>query len=49
MAIFRCNACKQIYEDNYPPDDCCLKCKVRFIKIIAVLQMHEQSMWISTL
>lgn len=34
MAIFRCNRCKQVYEDHYPPDDTCIKCKKGLVRII---------------
>jgi hypothetical protein len=34
MARFRCNSCLAVYEDYYSPDDCCLKCKDGFIRII---------------
>ena len=34
MAKFRCNACKEEYEDYYPPDDTCLKCGKAEIRIV---------------
>ena len=47
MSRFRCNACLEEYEDYYPPDDTCLKCKKGFVRIIIELQVYEQGMWIS--
>lgn len=41
MARFKCNRCKQIYEDYYPPDDTCLKCKKGTVRII---RENEESM-----
>jgi Zn finger protein HypA/HybF involved in hydrogenase expression len=38
MAKFKCNACKQVYEDYYPPDDTCLKCKKGTVRIINELK-----------
>jgi len=34
MSKFRCNSCKAVYEDHYPPDDTCLKCGKAAIRII---------------
>ena len=34
MAPFRCNNCSCVYEDHYPPDDTCIKCKKGTIQII---------------
>jgi hypothetical protein len=34
MALFRCNSCCCVYEDYYPPDDLCLKCKLGTINIV---------------
>ena len=34
MALFRCNACSCVYEDHYPSDDTCIKCKMGLIRII---------------
>jgi hypothetical protein len=34
MARFKCNVCNQEYEDYYPPDDTCIKCKKGTIRII---------------
>ena len=34
LALFRCNSCCCVYEDYYPPDDTCLKCKSGIIKIV---------------
>lgn len=34
MALFRCNRCEQKYEDYYPVDDTCLKCKEGLIRIV---------------
>ena len=34
MALFRCGACHAVYEDHYPPDDSCLKCKRGLIRIV---------------
>lgn len=34
MAHFRCNSCNEVYEDYYPPDDTCTKCKMGYIRII---------------
>ena len=36
MAMFKCNNCKLIYEDYYPPDDTCLKCKNGKVRIVLV-------------
>lgn len=35
MAKFKCKSCKQVYEDYYPPDDSCLKCKKGLIRIVS--------------
>jgi hypothetical protein len=42
MAMFKCNACIQEYEDYYPPDDTCLKCKRGTIRIIPEYQPSEK-------
>lgn len=34
MALFKCSRCMRIYEDYYPPDDTCLKCKRGIIKVV---------------
>jgi len=34
MAFFRCNRCKRVYEDYYPPDDSCIKCKRGTVTIV---------------
>lgn len=34
MTVFRCNKCEQEYEDYYPVDDTCLKCKKGLIRIV---------------
>lgn len=34
MALFKCNNCKLIYEDYYPPDDTCIKCKKGTVRIV---------------
>jgi hypothetical protein len=34
MSYFRCRSCNAVYEDHYPPDDTCLKCKTGTIRII---------------
>ena len=34
MARFKCNACGLEYEDYYPPDDSCLKCKKGTVRIV---------------
>jgi hypothetical protein len=34
MAQFNCNRCKQVYEDHYPADDTCIKCKRGLIQIV---------------
>lgn len=34
MALFRCNSCKQVYEDYYPTDDNCLMCNRGTITIV---------------
>jgi len=34
MARFRCNRCNCVYEDYYPPDDTCTKCKKGRIRIV---------------
>jgi hypothetical protein len=56
MALFRCNACNQEYEDYYPPDDTCLKCKRGTVRIInryekqlstKTVDNPINSMWIS--
>ena len=33
MTLFKCNTCNGVYEDYYPPDDICLKCKLGIIKV----------------
>jgi Zn finger protein HypA/HybF involved in hydrogenase expression len=48
MALFRCSTCNAEYENFYPVDDTCPKCKRGFIRIIVGLQVCPQSMWIST-
>jgi rRNA maturation endonuclease Nob1 len=35
MALFRCNRCKEVYEDYYPPDDTCIKCGKGTVRILA--------------
>ncbi|GFE57403.1 hypothetical protein AOG1_12830 [Geobacter sp. AOG1] len=43
MAYFKCDTCNQIYEDYYPPDDTCIKCKRGIIKIVAeYMQFHSK-------
>lgn len=34
MSLFRCGSCNAVYEDYYPPDDTCIKCKKGIIQII---------------
>lgn len=34
MALFRCRSCHAVYEDYYPPDDCCIKCNSGIIRIV---------------
>lgn len=34
MARFICNACKEVYEDYYPTDDTCIKCKKGTVRIV---------------
>jgi len=34
MPYFRCQNCNSVYEDYYPPDDSCLKCKRGLVRII---------------
>ena len=34
MVLFRCSTCNRVYEDYYPPDDLCIKCKRGTIKIV---------------
>lgn len=34
MAWFKCRECNEEYEDYYPPDDTCLKCKRGTIRIV---------------
>jgi len=34
MAYFRCRRCNSVYQDYYPPDDTCLKCKKGLVRII---------------
>ena len=34
MALFRCNRCHCVYDDYYPTDDTCTKCKKGTIRII---------------
>lgn len=40
MAVFRCKRCKQVYEDHYPPDDSCLKCKGGTVRIVVSRQIE---------
>lgn len=42
MALFRCNRCKREYEDFYPVDDTCLKCKKGIIRIVEDIQRKEE-------
>src|SRR5689334_13821686 len=41
MALFKCNTCKGVYEDYYPPDDTCMKCNKAAIRIITQTN-HER-------
>lgn len=34
MALFRCGSCHAVYEDYYPPDDSCIKCKRGLVRIV---------------
>jgi len=34
MALFKCSKCKLVYEDYYPPDDTCIKCKKGTVRIV---------------
>ena len=34
MTLFKCNMCCCISEDYYPPDDICIKCNKRTIRIV---------------
>jgi hypothetical protein len=34
MARFKCSICKREYDDYYPPDDTCLKCKSGTVRIV---------------
>lgn len=34
MSRFKCNSCKAVYEDHYPPDDTCKECGKAAIRII---------------
>jgi len=34
MALFKCSKCNQVYEDYYPPDDSCIKCKRGTVRIL---------------
>lgn len=34
MARFKCRMCNEEYEDYYPPDDTCLKCKKGTVRIV---------------
>ena len=34
MSYFLCRSCNAVYEDHYPSDDTCLKCKTGTIRII---------------
>lgn len=34
MTLFKCNTCNRVYEDYYPPDDICLKCKRGIINVV---------------
>jgi len=42
MALFRCNRCMEVYEDYYPPDDTCLKCKKGIIRIVEDIKRKEE-------
>jgi hypothetical protein len=46
MAKFRCRKCGAVYEDYYPPDDTCLKCKKGTVRIV---QEHINSRDLSRL
>ncbi len=41
MALFRCNRCREVYEDYYPPDDTCIKCGKGLIRIVAKREKEE--------
>jgi len=41
MTMFKCNTCNRIYEDYYPPDDTCIKCKKGFVRIINLIHEHQ--------
>lgn len=34
MAMFKCSTCKLLYDDYYPPDDTCIKCKTGTVRIV---------------
>ena len=43
MSRFKCNSCKAVYEDHYPPDDICLKCGKAAIRIIPPVSKQNNS------
>jgi len=43
MAMFRCARCKQVYEEYYPVDDTCLKCKKGTVRIISRIKTNLSS------
>jgi hypothetical protein len=56
MALFKCSSCKAVYEDYYPPDDTCLKCKIGTVRIISTgekelstvtVDKHVDTLWTS--
>lgn len=46
MALFECDTCHAVYDDCYPVDDTCLKCKQGLIRIItyigSITQLKER-------
>jgi hypothetical protein len=49
MALFKCSRCLEVYEDFYPPDDTCLKCKRGLVRIIREVTLsHTQRDTIDT-
>ena len=34
MALFKCFRCMQVYEDFYPVDDTCIRCKRGTVRVL---------------
>lgn len=49
MALFKCNRCKAVYEDHYPPDDSCSQCNKGLIRIIPYQEENTMTAIIPTI